>query len=67
MSETEITIPKLLDPKQAARVLGLTPHTLAVWRSEKRYELPFVKVGNRVRYRAADIHAFIDSNTSVHV
>ncbi|MDA3922619.1 MAG: helix-turn-helix domain-containing protein [Salinisphaera sp.] len=53
--------PQLLTPAQVADMLGVTVHTLAVWRCTKRYPLRFLKVGSRVRYRQADIDAFIDS------
>jgi predicted site-specific integrase-resolvase len=37
--------------KQVARLLGLSPHTLAVWRSSGRVRIPYVKLGRAVRYR----------------
>ena len=53
----------LLNDAQAARVLGLTnPKTLAVWRSTKRYNIPYVKYGRIVRYRPKDLHAFLESH-----
>jgi excisionase family DNA binding protein len=57
---TSTQLPKLLSPRQVADLLGVTPHTLAVWRCEGRYDLPYVKSGRLVRYRAADIEAFIE-------
>lgn len=54
---------KLLSPTQAAELLGVTTHTLAVWRCSQRYELPYVKVGRLVRYRYADLLTFIESRT----
>lgn len=53
----------LLDEKQAAEVLTVEPGTLSVWRSTGRYKIPFVKVGRRVRYRRADLDAWLDSRT----
>jgi excisionase family DNA binding protein len=52
---------ELFTPDEVAELLGVTPHTLAVWRCEKRYNLPYVKVGRLVRYRRNDLLAFIDS------
>jgi len=50
----------LLTPAQAAKILGVSPGTLNVWRCTKRYPLPYVKIGNRrVMYREADVMAFI--------
>jgi predicted DNA-binding transcriptional regulator AlpA len=54
----------LLSAAQAAELLGTTAGTLAVWRCTRRYPaLRFVKVGRSVRYRLADIEAFISERT----
>lgn len=53
----------LLDASQAAAVLGVKISTLSVWRSTKRYPLAWVKSGGLVRYKAADLLAFIESRT----
>lgn len=55
------SVTKLLTPQQVAEQLGVTTHTLAVWRCTKRYPLPYVKSGRLVRYRPADVVAFIES------
>jgi hypothetical protein len=49
----------LISADQAAEFLGVSVGTLAVWRSTKRYFLPFVKVGYLVRYRQSDLSDFI--------
>lgn len=54
---------ELLDEQQAAAFLGLSSGTLRVWRSTKRYDIPFVKIGRSVRYRRAALEAWIDSRT----
>ena len=59
-------IHQLLTPEQAAEILGVTYQTLAVWRSTGRYNLPFVKVGRRVMYRAIDVEAFIKERLRDH-
>lgn len=46
---------ELLDEKAAAEFLTCEPGTLSVWRSTGRYQIPFVKVGRRVRYRRSDL------------
>ncbi len=56
----------LLSPEETAEMLGVTPGTLMVWRSTGRYHLPFVKCGRKVRYRMADVLAFIESRTYTH-
>ena len=50
---------RLLTPRDVADLLGVTIQTLAVWRCEGRYALPYVKAGRLVRYRRADVDAFI--------
>lgn len=52
----------LLSRKQAAEYLGLSEGTLAVWACTGRYNLPMVKVGRLVKYRLADLVAFITNN-----
>lgn len=51
---------KLLSPDEAAKILGISKPTLSNWRSTKRYEIPFVKIGQLVKYRQCDIMRFID-------
>ena len=53
----------LLDESKAAEVLGLSPGSLSVWRSTGRYQVPFIKVGHLVRYRVADLDAWLESRT----
>ncbi|WP_081269994.1 helix-turn-helix domain-containing protein [Variovorax paradoxus] len=54
---------KLLSPATAAAILGVTPETLAVWRSTKRYPLPYVKFGRSVRYKMSALTTFIETHT----
>ncbi|MFV1873968.1 MAG: helix-turn-helix domain-containing protein [Oleiphilus sp.] len=54
---------RLLNPAEVSKVLGVAVHTLAVWRCNKRYSLPYVKIGSRCMYRESDVLAFIDSRT----
>lgn len=50
----------LLTREEAARYLGLKSQTLATWVTNKRYNLPVVRIGrNVVRYRRADLEAFV--------
>jgi excisionase family DNA binding protein len=52
----------LLSRKEAAKYLGLSEQTLAIWKCTKRYDLPFVKIGRLIKYRKADLDAFIFNN-----
>lgn len=53
----------LLSEREAASFLGIAPRTLSIWRSTKRYPLPFVKVGRAVRYRREELERFIAART----
>lgn len=52
----------LIDRNTAAEILGVRPQTLACWATTGRYPLPFVRIGRRVKYRLADLEAFIERN-----
>lgn len=54
---------KLYDATPAADFIGIRPQTLAVWRLTNRYDLPFVRVGRRIKYRERDLIAFLDRHT----
>jgi excisionase family DNA binding protein len=61
-----ITRPKnsdLVDEREAAEILGTAPGTLSVWRSTGRYNLPFVKVGRKVRYSRQALNTWLESRT----
>lgn len=50
---------ELLTTEEAADYLRMNAHTLRVWRSRLRPGgPPFVKIGRRVRYRAASLAAW---------
>jgi excisionase family DNA binding protein len=49
----------LITPDQAAEILEVKPSTLEKWRVTRRFNLPYVKVGRRVLYRAEDVIAFL--------
>lgn len=53
----------LLDERAAAELLTVSPGTLSVWRSTGRYNLPFLKVGRKVRYRRADLLTWLEKRT----
>jgi hypothetical protein len=58
---SDITTEPLLDRKTAAKYLRVSPGTLAVWDCTKRYDLKPIKVGRAVRYRRADLDAFLNT------
>lgn len=56
--------PRLLDSVLASQLLDMDAGTLAQWRYLGRFshELPWIKIGRNVRYREADVLAFITKN-----
>ena len=57
---TEAQQSELLDAKQAARYLGISPRTLAKWHKEKAAP-PRIKVSKKIYYRKAVIDAWLDA------
>jgi excisionase family DNA binding protein len=51
----------LLSTVEAGAYLGVARHTLEVWRSTKRHRIPHLKLGGKVRYRRADLDAWLQS------
>lgn len=58
---------RLLTRKEAAKFLGISEGTLAVWKVTKRYPLPLIKVGRLVRYRETDLIQFLDKMTDLQI
>ena len=56
----------LLNDSETARQLGIKPSTLQNWRSTGRYNLPYLKVGGRVRYRQSDVDEWLTRRTRNH-
>jgi hypothetical protein len=52
----------LVDQAAAAEILQVRPYTLTNWRCNKRYPLPYIKVGRCVRYRISDLIQFMENN-----
>ena len=58
---------RLLSTKQASDFLGINDKSLA----NSRYtgtgmQIPYIKLGNIVRYRQSDLQNYIDDNTFSH-
>ncbi|WP_366144094.1 helix-turn-helix domain-containing protein [Candidatus Accumulibacter sp. ACC012] len=49
--------------RHRALFLDTAPGTLSVWRCTGRYNLPFVKIGRKVRYRRTDLVAWLEKRT----
>lgn len=54
---------ELLTPEQTATLLGVSEKTLNVWRCTGRYNLPYVKIGSRVKYRKSVVNGFVERRT----
>ena len=54
---------ELFTESQTAEYLNIKRQTLTVWRSTKRYALPFVRVGRSIRYRRRDLELFLTART----
>ena len=50
---------RLMTVGEAAAYLGLSVHTLYAWTSQRK--VPFVKLGNRVRFDRQKLDAWVDT------
>ena len=60
-----LTSHKLLSDEQVEEITGIKRSTLAAWRARGKRQnsaLRYVKLGGKVRYRAADVAEFIESS-----
>mgnify|MGYP003491382956 CR=1 FL=1 len=67
MTIAVLDAPELFTREQAADYLGVKTQTLSLWACTGRYDLPFIKVGRSVRYKRADLDAFLDSRRVTHL
>ena len=58
-------IEKLFKTEQVAKILGFATKTLSNQRVLGT-GLPFIKIGNAVRYKKSDIETYIEENTHDH-
>jgi Helix-turn-helix domain len=55
------TVVAMVEAQAAAEMLGVQVSTLAAWRCRKKGP-PYLKVGKGVRYRVADLNAWIEAS-----
>lgn len=55
---------KLLTSREAADYLRVTKTTLCLWRTDKRYNLPYIRFSNKILYRKNDLDAFIAKHST---
>ena len=61
IAETTVSVPVLWTQRQAAEYLGKSEK----WLERDRWvgaTIPYVKLGRAVRYRAADVVAYVEAN-----
>ena len=63
MQHVDLLDEPLLDEEAVAKLLSIRPQTLSVWRTTKRYCLPYIKIGHAVRYKRSAVLEFIESRT----
>ncbi len=64
MAQEKMTTSRMLTTEQAAGILNVHPSTLEKGRQSHRKGLfpPYYKIGKAVRYRLADLEAWLDAN-----
>ena len=53
----------LLTQEEAAQYLNTTVGTLNTWRHHGKHKIPYIKWGNRIRYKKHDLDAWISAHT----
>jgi predicted DNA-binding transcriptional regulator AlpA len=61
--DTTNSISHLLPAQKVSELLGVKVSTLSYWRCTGRYNLPYVKIGRLVMYKANDVNDFIQRRT----
>ena len=60
-------IEELYDTNKASKLLGMKSKSLANSRhTGTGVQIPFIKLGNLVRYRLSDLQSYIEDNTFNH-
>lgn len=59
--ESSSGLSRLLTPAEVSALLGVSKQTLAQWRSSRRYQLAWIRVGRSCMYRPEDVRAFIEA------
>ena len=59
MADTITSVEPLLDLRQAAQLLGITPRTLQEW--VRMRKIPYLKIGKLTKFRLSSLHIWIDA------
>ena len=55
-----------ISPEALAKKLNITTGTLATWRHTGRHNLPYIKVGRKVMYKAEAVQEWLATRTHLH-
>jgi len=56
-------IERLITPEKASEILGVTTKSLANSRYTRTgIDIPYIRLGNRIRYQESDLEAYIEQN-----
>jgi hypothetical protein len=53
----------IIDTIGASMLLNIPAATLIKWRSTGQNKIPYIKIGHQVKYRTADLRAFVELHT----
>ena len=53
---------KLFTNKEAAEYLGIKENTLTIWRNSRKYDIPYIQVGRKIKYKKSDLDKFLNEN-----
>lgn len=53
---------RLLSQDEAAAFLSTTKKTLNTWRCSGKYHIPYIKWGNNIKYRLADLETWLNNH-----
>lgn len=54
---------RLLNRREASRLLGVSPRTLEAWIYQRKFDVPIVKIGRHAQHWLSDILNFIEKYT----
>lgn len=62
--DDQILAEKIFTSREAADYLRVTKTTLCIWRTDRRYNLPYIKYANKILYKKTDLDAFIAKHST---
>jgi len=61
-------IERLITPEKASEILGVTTKSLANSRYTRTgIDIPYIRLGNRIRYQESDLIAYIEKNKTKNI